>query len=48
MQLFINQVLTSRILKLTLLSNQVIVSTGPKSHDKNLDILRTKKAFNMK
>ena len=33
LQLFVNQVVTSRILKLT----------SPKSHDKNLNILRTKR-----
>ena len=33
LQLFVNQVVTSRILKLT----------SPKSHDKNLTILRTKR-----
>ena len=33
LQLFVNQVVTSRILKLT----------SPKSYDKNLNILRTKR-----
>ena len=30
------------------LSNQAVFSTWPKSHDKNLNILRTKRAFKIK
>ena len=47
LQLFVNQVVTSWILKFNLifLINQSDFSTWPKSHDKNLNILRTKRAF---
>ena len=45
LQLFVIQVVTSWILKLALPSNRAIFSTWPKSHDKNLNILRTKRAF---
>ena len=48
LQLFVNQVVMSWILKLTLFSNQAAFSIRPKSHDKNLNILGTKKAFKMK
>ena len=39
--------MTSWILKLTLLSN-LIFPKWPKSHEKNLNILKTKRAFKMK
>ena len=48
LQLFVNQAVTSWILKFTLLSNQVLFSTWPKSLDKNLNISRTKRAFKIK
>ena len=44
LHLFVNQVVTSWIY----LSNQVDFSTWPKSHDKNLNILRIKITFKMK
>ena len=45
LQLFVNQVVISWILKLPYFSNQAVFSTWPKSHDKSLNILGTKKAF---
>ena len=45
LQLFVNQVVTSWILKLTYLPNQLFFSTWPNSHDKNLNIFRTGGAF---
>ena len=48
LQLFVNQVMTSWILKLTYLPNRVVFSTWSKSHGKNLNILRTERAFKMK
>ena len=55
LQLFINQVVKSWILNLTLnfgfwiyLSNQAFFPTWTKTHDKNLNIFRTKRAFRMK
>ena len=47
LQLFVSQVVTPWILKLTLIY-QAVFSTWPKSHDKNLNTLRTKRAFTMK
>ena len=44
-QLLVNQTVTSWILKLTFFFNQAIFSTWLKSHNKNLNILRTKRAF---
>ena len=43
LQLFVNQVVMSHYL-----SNRAVFSTWPKSHDKNLNILRTKRAFKVK
>ena len=44
----VNQAVMSQISKLTYLSNQAGFSACPKSQDKNLNILRTKRAFKMK
>ena len=48
LQLFVNQVGLHELWSYTYLSNQAIFPTWPKSRDKNLDILRTKRAFKMK
>ena len=50
LQFFINQAVTSSISKLTFifLSNQEVFSSCPKSQDKNLNILRIKRALKMK
>ena len=55
LQLFVNQVVKSWILNLTLnfgfwiyLSNQAFFPTWTKTRDKNLNIFRTKRAFKMK
>ena len=48
LQFFVNQAVTSKLSKLTYLSNQAVFSTCPKSQDKNLNILRTKRVFTMK
>ena len=50
LQLFVNQVVTSGILKLTLsfYSNRFSYPTWPKGCDKNLNILKIKRAFKMK
>ena len=45
LQLFVNQVVMSQVLTLTLSIKSSHFSIWPKSHDKNLNILRTKKAF---
>ena len=45
MQLSVNQVATSGILKLTYLSNHTVVPKWPKSRGKNLNILKPKKVF---
>ena len=44
LQLFVNQAVTSQNLKLTL----SFLPSWPKSQDKNLNILRTKRAFEVK
>ena len=44
LQLFVNQVVTSKILKLLF----IVCSTWPKCQVKSLNILRAKKAFRMK
>ena len=48
LQFFVSQVVTSYILKLTLSFSSSRFSTLPKNQDKNLDILRTKRAFKVK
>ena len=48
LQLFVNQVLTSRILKLTLSFQSRSFPTLPKSQDKYLNTLKTKRAFSVK
>ena len=47
-QLVVNQVVTSQILKLTLSFESSRFTELAKCQDKNLNILRTKKAFNVK
>ena len=48
LQLFVKQVVTSWILNLTLYFHSSCYSAWPKSHDKRLNILKTKMAFKMK
>ena len=48
LQLFVNQVVTSQNLKLTLSFQSSCFATWPKRQDKNLNILRTKRAFEVK
>ena len=48
LQLFVSEVVTSKILKLTLSFLSSHFSTRPKSQDKNLNIFRTKRAFKVK
>ena len=43
LQLFANQVVTSNLWSQTYLANEVIVRTWPKSRDKNLNVLRTRR-----
>ena len=48
LQLFVSQVVTSKILKLTISSNQAVFLYQQKNQDTNLNILRMKRAFKMK
>ena len=48
LSLFADQVVTLWILKLPLSFNQAVFSVWPKNHVKNLNILRTERAFKMK
>ena len=48
LKLIVNQVVTSKLWNWPYLSNQAIRSTWPKSQEKNLNILRTKRAFEKK
>ena len=45
---FTLKIVSNMIITCTHLSHSVVLPTGPKSRDKNLYILRTKKAFKMK
>ena len=47
-QLFVNQAVKSHILKLTLSFQSSRLATRSKSQEKNLNILRTKRAFKVK
>ena len=48
LQLFVFQVVALKTLKITLAFSSNRFSTLPKSQDKNLNILRTKRAFKVK